>query len=244
VERGLNRTVNGKRAPETGPPNQRNGREKGKMQLTQTQRIFSALTARQWRIAAAVSIAVTFMLISTGCNPTWISEAQSIVTTLVTIISSISSILSLFGASISPGVTAAIDAVATDAENELAQVGPLITEYEATPSTGTLSSIVNALNAVESKLTGLLGGITGLSAAMQTKIGAIITLGINTVKELLSLIPAPASSSAEVEAHKVKALAFFEKGPSKKLKDAYNTILALPTGDPEADAVFAKVKHL
>jgi hypothetical protein len=189
-------------------------------------------------------MAVTLMMVTTGCNPAWISEAQGIVTTVVTIIGSITSILGLFGAAVSPTVIADINQGAEDVNAELSTVGPLITQYEATPSTGILSSIVNALTIAQTKLTALLTGVQITNAALQTKIGEVITLALNALKEGLALIPAPNASKAQLEEHRIKAAVFFESSPAKKLKQAYNTILATPTHDAEVDAVFAKVKHL
>ena len=205
---------------------------------------FLKLNHRQWRMAALISCCITLMMLTTGCSPTWVSEAQSIVTTLTTIIGSIGSILSLFGVAITPSVKTAITDVTTDVTNELAEVGPLITAYESQPSSTTWGSVTNALNTIKANLTNLLSGIGQLSAAMQTKIGAIITLAINAWDEIISLIPAPTATAAELHEHRARARVFFLSSPSKKLKTAYNTILDTPTGDAEADAVFAKVPRL
>lgn len=206
--------------------------------------IFDGLTKRQWQMVSLISGAITIALITTGCNPTWISEAQQIITTVVTIVGSITSILGLFGAAVSPTVVSDIDQVTTDVSSELTTVGPLITEYEATPSAGLLASIQNALMLAQSKLTALLSGVQITNPALQTKIGAVVTLAINTVKELIALIPAPTASMSELHAHYVSAKSFFGKSPAKKLKQDYNTILRTPSGDASVDAVFAGVKKL
>jgi len=208
---------------------------------------FGVLSKRQWQIAFMISGTITMMMITTGCTAAWIGEAQSIITTVTTIIGSIASILSLFGAAISPSVMADITTAATDIDNELATIGPLITQYETTPSPGTVSNIENVLTLVQGKIATLLSNIGITNPAVQTKIAAVLTLALNTVKELAALLPSTTTTATEhvsVTGTITKLKDYFDKAPVKKLKSDYNTILDTPTGDAEADAVFAKAKRL
>lgn len=214
------------------------------MQLTKTQKIFSVLTARQWQIAAMIFGSITLMMVTTSCSAAWVTEANTLLTTLTTVFSSVLSILALAGVKVSSAVSATFNADVTEVENEITAVGPLITAYDSTRSTSALQSLTNALDLVKANAANLLSGITQLSAAWQTKIGAIITLGINTVEEIVTLLPKPTATVEDLHAHYHKAVLFFSKSPAQRLKDSYNTIIKTPTGDAEVDAVFAQVKTL
>jgi len=202
------------------------------------------MTHRQWRIALLVSTVVTFGMLTTGCSAAWVSEAQQLVQTIALIVGSITSILTAVGVKLSAALSTELNTIETDASNELTAIGPLLTEYAATPSATTLAKITNALNVVKGGLTTLLSGIAELSPAVQTKIAAIATLVINTVEEIFNLLPKSTASTLEAHIHFVKIGDFFNAGPVKKLKTAYNGILDAPSGDAAADAVFAKVPHL
>lgn len=215
------------------------------MNLTKPVRnAFALLPKRQWQILTMFFGTITLMLVTTSCSAAWIGEAQQIVTTVTTIISSIGAILGLFGAAVSPTVIGDITQASTDVNAELGTVGTLLTEYQAKPSTGLLSSILNALTVAQTNLTTLLANVQITNAALQTKIGAILTLAINAVKELISLVPVPTATMAELHAHYNRITDFFNSAPLKKLKGDYNTILSTPSGDPDVDAACAKLPKL
>lgn len=184
------------------------------------------------------------MMLTTGCNATWIGQAQSIIATVVQIVNSILAAISLFGVKISPTVTQDITTATADITNELNVVGAGITEYEANPSPTLLSAILNGLTVAQENLTALLTNIQITNVAIQTKIGDIITLAINTVKELIVLIPSPTATMSELHAHYTRIKDYFNSAPEKKIKSAYNAILSAPTGDSAIDAVFAQLPKL
>jgi hypothetical protein len=212
--------------------------------LTLTQKAFSVLTHRQWRIAAMISCTLTFMLFSTGCSANWATESTNLLTVMAGIFNSILNILTIAGVKVTSQLSATFNSDVTEVENEITAVAPLVTAYENTPSSGALSKLTTALNLIKTNSAGLLAGITQLSAAWQTKIGAIISLGVDTEEEITSLIPSPTATVADLHEHYAKAKLFFSKSPAKKLKDAYNTLIETPTGDAEVDAVFAQVHKL
>lgn len=145
------------------------------------------------RFFALFTIVWCLAVFAVGCSLTWVSEATNIIQLLVPAISSILSILTAFGAGISPNAMADINNWAQQATTGLETVGTLITQYntaEAAAQPGILIEIQTALSVVVNNLATVLPELHITDAATQAKVVAIMQAVQSEITALMNVIPA------------------------------------------------------
>lgn len=149
------------------------------------------ISRRQKLGGILVVLSATWML--AGCTSAWVSEAASIINTLVPAISGILGIIMAFGGKVPPEVTSAVQKYSTEAINDLNNVvKPLIDQYNAVPQAQkptVLEQISDAVKVVLNNWEQALGALHIDDQATQAKVVAVMQLVENELKSLMSVIP-------------------------------------------------------
>jgi hypothetical protein len=157
-----------------------------------------------------------------GCTAAWTSQAVSIIQQLVPAITIALSILTAFGAGVSPAVLSSVQTWGQEATAGLQTVAGLIDSYNvasATAKPGILTEIQTALTAITAKLKDILPEIHVTDPKTQAEIMAVITAVSEEMTALINLVPA---LKGEVTSHdELKALIAAVKSP-KEFKEDFN----------------------
>jgi len=196
-----------------------------------------------WKRAARIAWAVTaasLLLACAGCAgaAAWLSDATQIVPLAASMIASILTLVAaLQGKSVSASDLTAVSTFATDIENGLDDLETMIDQYKATPTANLEQEILNAANVVVSNIQNFLTNTQLANAALAQKVTAIATLVQTELKAWIEVIPALSATAGE-------KVTFTVPYSAKALRQAFDAILAQPTGDPDVDAAATKVKKL
>ncbi len=175
------------------------------------------------RFFALVTVLWVIALFATACTTVWTSEAINIIQLVVPAITGALSILTAFGAGVSPAALQAVQSWGTQAAAGLQEVAGLIEQYNTADKTaqpGLLEEIKTGLNVIVSDAQTVLADIHITNAATQAKIIAVFDTVISELGALINLVPA---LKGEVTSHEeLKKLVAAVKSP-KEFKNDYNS---------------------
>jgi len=184
-----------------------------------------------------VAVALFAFSLAACSLPQWIATAQSILPIAAEMAAGIIALIGAFAGGPDAGAIATLNTVMTAVGKALTDIQAMVEEYNSTPSTTLLGSIQAAIKAVTDQISQLLTDTGITNTALQAKVVDILQLLMNEVTAWASLVPiinAAAGSKFEL----IVPL------DAKGFKQAYNAILATPTGVAEVDEALAKVKRL
>jgi hypothetical protein len=194
---------------------------------------------RPYRYRLMLAGLVCFMLpLIVACNlPAWIATASSILPIAANMAGGILEILAGFG--ILPGAASVLATVVAAAAKGLADAQSMVQEYQSNPSTTLLGDIESALKAVTDGIAPFLTdtGLSSISTKLASTIQGILQLLQSEVTSIASMLPLLKAAQGEV-------LTVTVPYDAKAFKQAYNSIIATPTGDEKVDAVLAKLHKL
>ncbi len=157
-----------------------------------------------------------------GCTTAWTTQASAIIQLLVPAITTALSILTAFGAGVTPAVLGSVQTWGQEATAGLQTVAGLIDSYNAASATaqpGILSEIQTALTVITTNLKAILPQIHVTDPSTQAKIMAVITAVSDEMVSLINLVPA---LKGEVTSHdELKALVAAVKSP-KEFRSDFN----------------------
>jgi hypothetical protein len=162
-----------------------------------------------------VAATIDLLILLSGCETSWISEAQSIVLVLGPAASAALELLSAFGLGLGANVLAQITAWEQNAQTALGQIDTLIDEFNAAePSArpGILGQIETLLATMSRNLSMLLPLIHVTDPATEAKVVAVFTLIRDEIVALVDLIPVakatlkPIPTDAVIDHDQTKAL--------------------------------------
>jgi hypothetical protein len=159
---------------------------------------------RTFRRICLLIIAVNLLVFAIGCSAAWISEASSIVSTLIPAAAALLALLGTLG--LGPAVLTAFTAWNTKATTSLNIVGQLVQDYnkaEATAQPGILGQIDSAITAVLNELSPLLPTLNIKDSKTQATITGLFTDWAEELEALLNLIPVIKGSLTPVPADAV-----------------------------------------
>lgn len=147
--------------------------------------------------ASAVALITPGVLLTTGCDTSWIATAVDDIPTISNVIGSVLAIVALGNPSLSPDVAAAINFGLSAASAALVTVQALITGYKTSKDATVLAKIDAALTDVQTNLASVLSAAHIKDAALQATIATGISLAISVVSTIQLLIPAAVSSKRD-----------------------------------------------
>lgn len=188
---------------------------------------------------ALMALAVSVYL--TGCAvPTWLTDANAIIGTVLVSASSIAAFLaSLSGNSaIAAAINLALPYI-QDISNGLNDLDQFVADYNASPSDTTLQKIEAGLSDAIGLVQKFLSdtGIASISPALGAKIAAWAQLVLEQLEAWQATFPALSAKAGT----RLTIVIPFSKG---EFKNQFNALLNEPTGDPEIDAALKKAKRL
>lgn len=189
------------------------------------------------QLAFLLFIGVAVVALS-GCGaPTWLTDAGTIITLAGSSITAILSFIAgLTGNTALATALAAVSAIFTKVETGISDLETLVDQYNAAPDPTVLANIEAALVDIEANLVTDFGNL-GLPASILSVIQGIAGLVLSQLQAWGTLITGIKSSAMSTFIIKTP----YTKAEFKKLVNDY---LSRPTGDPEVDAVLAKVKRI
>jgi len=200
---------------------------------------FFALHRRAAFLCGTILAMATFTLLVTGCAvPVWLLDAEGIGAVLVTAAGSITSFIAAMTGNVALAAVAGLIATwGQKVEAGLVNVNSLIESYKKSPNATLLQQIEQVAQTVVGDINSL-GQIEGIPAAVLTPIQAMAQSILTELESLISLLPLAGSPAAgSIVAVKVPTL-------TADFKAKFNTVLTVPTGDTNVDAVLASVKPL
>ena len=201
-----------------------------------------------WNIALMFCV-LTAALCCTACGvPTWLSDASSIIALVGASFASIASFIAgLTGNTALAALLATVSKWITTVQTGISDLQALITQYQASPSTGLLAEIESALadlkTNVEQDFSNLglppsvlsvIAGIAGEAARLL----ATWDLAIQGIKT------APTTAALHAAVAHLSTVADNLPAQMASYKAAVNAILNTKTGDPATDAALAGATKL
>lgn len=199
---------------------------------------FLIFARHRFMAVACILVMGVFTLAMAGCGvPTWLTDAQSIVTLVGTSITAIGSfIAALTGdAALAAGLAVVSDWI-TKIDQVIGDLETLVEQYNAAPNQTLLADIESALTDVEANLVPDFSN-TGLPTSVLSIIAGISALALSQIQAWGSLIPAAQANAMTTFTVKTP----YTKAQYKRL---VNQILSRPTGDAKIDAALARAKKL
>ena len=196
------------------------------------------LVKYHWFFVALLFVQLAF--ICAGCAAlTWLTDALNILPIAAQGVSVIlTAIAALSGGTILPvDVAAAVSAIIAKVVGGIKDIEAIVEEYKANPSTTLLGDIEEALQAVIDNINNFLSDTGIANAALQSVIKNALQWALNELESFQSLLPA-------LTAEPGLRMTIVVPMTTKQAKAAFNTILNTPTGEPEVDAVLAKLTRL
>jgi hypothetical protein len=204
---------------------------------------------RPLMLTAFMLLVAVIILPLAGCGvPAWLSDASSIITLVGASVASIASFVAgLTGNTALAAALAVVSTWITKVQSGIEDLQTLITQYQASPSTGLLATIESALTDVQQNLAtdfsnlglptsvlSVIGGIAGLASNLLAQWSAAIT-GIKT-----------ATTSEEFREATARLTTLADALPTAQtdFRNAVNALLSSSTGDPEVDAALAKATRI
>lgn len=189
----------------------------------------------QIMLAAALLFAVSSLA---ACGlPQWISTAQSILPIAAQMAAGILALIAAFAGGPDAGAIATLSTVISDIGKALNDIQAMVEEYNSNPSTTLLGSIQAGIKAVSDQVAQLLTDTGITNTSLQAKVVAVLTLLQTEITAWASIVPL-------VQATAGQKFELTVPMGSKQFKQAYNSILNEPTGDPEVDGALAKLPRL
>lgn len=180
-------------------------------------------------------LVLSTLLLLTGCDTSWTSQASSIINLIPPALTAVLSLLALFGVGIPVPVLAKIEQVKEEALTDLETVRQLIESYNAVPDADKASVIQKidaTLQIIQGKFNELMTEIHVSNPEVQQKAAAALGAVMGLVESLMLLLPvlqAKGSISLQ-DAHDVGLLT------PKQFKQMFNTIMLAKTTNPELNA--------
>lgn len=169
--------------------------------------------------------------------PTWLTDANSVITLVGASFTSIASFVAgLTGNVALSAALAVVSTWITKIETGLSDVEALVQQYNQDQNPTVLTDIEAALADVETNVQQDFSNL-GLPSSIMTVISGIAGLALSQLQAWGSLIPALKAKAME----KVSLTVPMTK---KEFQAAVNKFLDTPTGDPVIDAALAKAKRV
>ena len=177
--------------------------------------------------SAILAVALSALLVASGCNLDWMNTAISDIPVVLQIVSSILGIVAVAEGKgqADPAVVAEVKSIGAQATSDLTAAQNLINDYKvasATDKPTVLGKIDAALSAAQKDLQGILAAFHVKDTATQTAISVGVGLALTTVEAITSLLPL-APSPAMPTARKVPP---HKPDNPADLKTKYNAIVA------------------
>lgn len=184
--------------------------------------------------ASAVALVTPGVLLTTGCDTSWIQKAVDDIPTISNIVGSILSIVALGNPALSPEIAALINVALQAAAAGLTLLQTLITDYKASKDSSVLTKIDAALMDVQTHLSDVLQAAHIKDAALQATIATGISLALSVLGAIALLIPEQISSKRDaalaVGVSRVKARSSMPQKvtvtDSTTIKVLYNVVAA------------------
>lgn len=184
-------------------------------------------------------LTVCLPLIACGL-PVWLTDAGSIIALIGSSFTSIAAFVAGLTGNVALAATlATVSAWITKIQTGLTDLDALVEQYQQDANPTVLSDIEATLADIKANLATDFSNL-GLPSQVLSVIANVAALALQQLEAWSSLIPAVSASSTAGSATTVAIKIPLTKA---QFKAAHNAILA-PTGDPEVDAVLAKIKNL
>jgi hypothetical protein len=185
------------------------------------------------------------VILLTGCSAAWLSAVDGLLPALSAAISAaLAFILSLEGKTVPASVTAAIQKIVADIQEQITNVQQLIADYQNAASAGTLAQIQAVFQGISTDLSNILADFNVTDPATVSKFTALVGLAIAAAQAIIGLLPlvtAAMSSGAtkEVLAAQDKEAAQHISSAHKSLQGAYVVIRTTTTPNADVNSALA-----
>ena len=204
---------------------------------------------RPFTVLGLFACLLVFCMTAAACgSPVWLTDAGNVIALVGSSFTSIASFIAgLTGNVALAALLAVVSTWIGRVQSGIADVQTLITQYQASPSTGLLAEIESALADLKTNVAQDFSNL-GLPPAILNVVAGIAGLAENVLVEWDTAISGvkSATSSAEFKGA-VSRLSIVADNLPQAIADyrlAVNTILATPTGDAEVDAALAKATRV
>jgi hypothetical protein len=198
---------------------------------------------------AFLALVFTAALYMTACGvPAWLTDAGSIIALVGSSFTSIAAFVAgLTGNAALAALLTTVSKWITTVQTGISDLQALITQYQASPSTGLLAQIESALTDLKTNVQQDFSNL-GLPPAVLTVIAGIAALAANTLAEwdlaIQGIKTAPTSAAFKEATAKLSAVADALPQSIAAYKVNVNKILTTKTGDPMVDAALAKTQQI
>jgi hypothetical protein len=198
---------------------------------------------------AFLTLVFTAAMCMAACGvPAWLTDAGSIIALVGSSFTSIAAFVAgLTGNAALAALLTTVSKWITTVQTGISDLQALITQYQASPSTGLLAEIEAALTDLKTNVQQDFSNL-GLPPAVLSVIAGIAALAANTLAEwdlaIQGIKTAPTSTAFKEATARLSAVADALPQAISAYKVNVNKILTTKTGDAQVDAALAKTPHI